>query len=164
PGGSRVERSHVVAAEDILPDASLLGTILLLFSDRTAGQSTQTIYSARFDPAPPQEPRVGPLANRLLSLPRGGALAVLGHIDQLWLTSFRFEAEYGFALMEKLLRRLLDGHTIGSAGDLLGQRYNQLRARLDDVLRAAFLDRQRVDEKRLDQLRIAMLDARNYAV
>jgi hypothetical protein len=164
PGtGAVVQRSHVFTPEDVPVDASLTGTVLILLGNSTAGQSMRTQAASITQPTT-QEALVAPLARRLLSLPQGGALAVLGHVDELWSYSFRFELEYEYARYEKLVRHLLDGRTVGLAADLLGQRYSQLRARLDEGLRASFLAGRTVDENRYRSLRVAMLDARNYVV
>jgi len=107
---------------------------------------------------------VAQLPKRLLGHPRGGALAVIGHVERAWSCSFRWPgAGSQLGAFKSALRVLMDGHPVGWATEFLNQHYAGLsvilKNQLDDM-RFGKLP----DQKRLPFLWTANHDARNYAI
>jgi hypothetical protein len=162
---------HYFSAADVSDDARLLGLIAFLFSPSGAGTSASRDFSlgpemggTRAD-APAARPFLARLARRLLGHPLGGALAVIGHVDQTWAYSFMtpdLRRDPNDLVMTQL--RLLQGSTVGTALRFLVARQVRLASELESELRAVtFCDKIR-DDPRLGGLLNAFLDARNYVI
>lgn len=122
-----IKRSHYFAAEDLPREASLRGLVAFFYACHSLGtpsrdsvpQGTlgkpETIADQSF---------VSLLPQRLLAHPRGGALAVIGHVDRALTSSF-LGSPKGEAVdpYRNFLRRLLKGHTVSWAMEYLNQAY-----------------------------------------
>lgn len=107
-------------------------------------------------------PLVARLPQRLLGHPRGTALAVVGHVDRVWSSSFRRGAEAQTRAFQASLRRLAAGYPVGAAVASFRHRHAQLAT---DLVRAN--DRDGDDpaaRQRLVELWTAHNDSRNYVV
>jgi WD40 repeat protein len=154
------------AADDLPDEARLLGLVAFLSASYSAGTPARGDYThvRGRKPLVYGRPFISSLPKRLLGHPRGGALAVCGHVDDPWLT------EGGLAEMpifSEVVRRLMDGHTVGSAMEVFDQRYAMFAARASEVLRQRMM-RQEGDaeqtEWEVEALLTAMIDARNYVI
>lgn len=171
PGaGTPITAEHYFAADDVPHDARLLGLIAVLVAPSSAGVPHLDNFAHRkFQTPQPVAPHafVSRLPQRLLGHPQGGALAVIGHVQTLWsysLVGEREVREYG--VFESLLKRLMRGHTVGSAMEFLNQRYAQLSSRLSEALqqRVFHPEGQSAPDRALVDLMTATVDARNYIV
>jgi hypothetical protein len=141
---------HYFSGEDLSEQADLRGLISFHFACYSGGTPdvSSFVESSLGKPqlvAP--APFVSKLAQRLLSHPRG-ALAVVGHVDKAWSTSFSWSDHSQIGLYENTLKRLLDGHPIGSAMEFFNQCYAEsavdlaelfkIRERLGDVAENLF--------------------------
>jgi hypothetical protein len=92
PGpGDDLLRDHFFAGEDVADGARLLGLVAFLFGGFTAGTPRLDNFAHRNFKEPEEiAPRalLARLPQRLLAHPAGGALAVVGHVDQSWTSSF----------------------------------------------------------------------------
>ena len=160
---ARPDDNEVFAAADVGADARLLGSI---FDSPRRFQRGGIACSTSAGPRRRKRHRVircraaGAAAagapDRRCARRAGTRRRILGDV-------VLFEDNYAYPIFEKLVRRLLDGHTIGSVAELLSQR-EQLRTMLDDVLRTSFLNHRPFEQRRLATWRTAMIDARNYVV
>lgn len=126
-----LSREHYFTAEDVPADSRLLGLIVFLLNDFSGGTSELS------SPEPPHFgeptrianfPFVSSLAERLLGHEGSGALALIGTLRRLWLIESQQET------FEGVLKRLLDGHPIGSAMEYVSQRYADLSSDLSALI------------------------------
>jgi hypothetical protein len=172
PRGQRIPPDHYFSADDVGDDARLLG--LLAFHFACYGAGTPRLgdfahYDDNWDPIAPH-PFVARLPQRLLGHPRGGALAVVGHVDRAWDCSFMWS--YGgvrqrqVEVFESTLKRLMAGYPVGAAMEYFNDRYAALStfitAELHTVKQGRVPDSQA--EMQLASLWTANNDARSYVI
>jgi hypothetical protein len=168
PGPGRIDREHYFAAEDVGESARVHGLVAFCFACFGAGtprwdeftragrgSERRALSSGAF---------LGRLPQRLLGHPRGGALAVVGHVDRAWGFSLVWpEAGPQTAVFDSALRRLLDGQPVGWAMEYFNQRYAELASDLAAEVEALSFGKQ-PDEALLADLWTASHDARNYTI
>jgi hypothetical protein len=170
PGSSQkqrgVLRDDFLAGEDIPSEASLLGTVCFHFACFGAGTPYWDDFSKQaFSTRSAIAPRafLAALPQRLLGHPRGGALAVLGHVDRAWSFSFKWgEAGVQTVSFESTLTRLMTGETVGAAIDDLNLRYAEIATMLSNEIEEA--EYTQPDLYKLARLWTANNDARGYAL
>lgn len=169
PFGHRGEMSpEFYFSRDDLRDetADLTGLIAFHFACFSAGtpqmdEFEQATNAQRKQIAPAAF--FGALPLRMLSHPNG-ALAVIGHVERAWDTSFLWRrAGEQIAVFESTLRRLMEGHPVGNAFEYFGLRYAELASDLQTLLDDEGNGRRRPDAE-MAGLWSAMRDARNYVV
>jgi hypothetical protein len=181
PGFGKVKREHYLAAEDVSEDAQLQAGVVFLFAPFSAGTPRVSNF---FKPLSSSQgkssaPRafMSRLPQRLLGHPNGGALAVIGHVDEVFVQSFLV---MGFSKtgipdihhFKESLRCILEGYTIGSAMEPFSHRYANLSADLSEkLLPSVFgqeggdkVERTTIDDRELQSLLTWTRDARNYVV
>lgn len=166
PGeGHAVVPEHYFSAMDLGIQANLRGLIAFHFACYSGGTPDESSFAesplGRPQPLAPA-PFVSSLAQGLLGHPRG-ALAVVGHVDRAWTTSFSWSSQGQIQLYENTLKRLLDGHPIGSAMEFFNQRHAELAVEFGEICQ----DRERlidVDATNFARIYRANNDARNFIV
>lgn len=157
------------AGDDVGDDARLLGTVAFHFACFGAG-------TPRLDDFPHMQrgPRreiaphafVSPLAQRLLGHPKGGALAVVGHVERAW--TFSFSDASGVRHLETfgsaLRRLLLAGAPIGWALEFFNNRYAGLATELTEDLENIRWQHNPPDDLTLMMRWTEHNDARSYVV
>jgi len=128
-----VRPEHYLAANDITDDARVHGLVAFHFACYGAG-------TPRYDPFPvvrgtPVEvadrPFVAALPRRLLSHPRGGVLAVLGHVDRAWgLSILPRGVGPQITPFRNFLQRVLRGEPVGHATRDFSRKFATLSAQL----------------------------------
>jgi hypothetical protein len=116
-GEGPVGRDMSFAADDLAPDIDLNGLIAILFGCYSVGCPQRDTFMRSGEHVAPHA-FVSALPQRLLEQ---GALAVLGHVDRAWVSSFQ-SPELGTGqqtqAFEDLLARLMSGQPVGLATDL----------------------------------------------
>ncbi len=154
PGQGPFEhKDFVLAGQDLGKDANLLGLIAFFFACFSGGTPQLDAY-ARLQrmrlgqqPGPPLEltphPFVAGLPKRMLSAPAGGALAVIGHVERAWPSSFVWLAKEDGTIppqtevFESTLKRLMNRYPVGAAVESLNQRYAELATDMKQLLEDA---------------------------
>jgi hypothetical protein len=170
-----------LSADDLADEASVSGLIAFHLACYSAGMPESEGFdmptlgrSGKIQGGP----FISSLAQRLLGHPGGGALAVLGHVDRAWTLSFKWPHpdgddprpgvpkvpqpgnNQGF---ESVLRRLLEGHPVGSAMEYINQQHAELAVALSGLWR----DKEQMagpSRSHFDRVSRATEDAKNFVV
>jgi hypothetical protein len=162
-----IPQDFYFAADDLAADAGLLGLISFHFACYGAGtprldEFAKMAFKDRGPIAP--EAFLAALPQSLLAHPRGGALAVIGHVERAWGYSFHWQgAGAQTTAFESALTCLLDGHPVGSALEYLNGRYAELSTVLADQLEEIEFGA-KADPYELAGLWTANNDARGYII
>jgi len=174
-GRKPIPEDFYFSGDDIGEQARLLGLIAFHFACYGAGcpqkdefDGHSKFLSERPDIAP--YPFLARLPQKLLSHPKGGALAVIGHIDRAWGCSFSWSDIRGSSaqrrqidVFQSSVKRLLENHPVGSAVEYFDERYaeisSDLNIELEDIKFGAVANNQS-----LAGMWTANNDARNYAI
>jgi Peptidase family C25 len=154
-----------LAASDITDGACPHGLIAMHFGCYSAGTPARDEFDTGRGAIAPA-PFTARLPQRLLAHPRGGALAVIGHVERTWTYSFSGHGHPPHLnTLEDLIRRLLGGSPVGHALELVNFRHAELAAQV------LFLRERAQAEGTSDRLEAdlaatycATRDARNYVV
>lgn len=134
----RIPPEHYFAPRDVPDPADLSGLILFQFACFSAGTPQRDSYSrATGGKARWLAPRdsIAPLARRLLGKPGGGALAVVGHVDQVFEASYLWPGVGGqLGTFEGCFKALMAGHRLGLALEPFGQRHATIATYLTGLL------------------------------
>ena len=167
PGYGSINAGHYFTGAELPADAKLHGMITFHFACYGAGTPRRDNFVHRPGKKPPEiadRAFVATLPKRLLSHPKGGALAVVGHIERAWGYSIT-QAVAGPQLLpfQNAIGRILIGNPVGYALKDFNERYAQLSANLDNVLQEVGFGAQ-IPDSQLAQLWIERNDAQNYVV
>ncbi len=139
------------------------GMIHFFFACYSAGCPAMDTYDRMPDgseKALMPKPVVARLPQGLLSR---GALAVIGHVDRAWASSFKGAGRPQIQEFRFTLDQILKGVRVGQATDQFNQRWSVLSASLSDLLRNRQFAGQVSDDDLGDAWK-ARNDARNYVV
>lgn len=158
--GALVCQDDPFTADDVPASVQLHGLIAFLLACYGAGTPTGDSFEHGQILAP--RPFLAALPQALLSR---GALAVLGHVDRGWTTSFSWllqgQIQEAAANFEEVLKGLLTGERLGHALRPLYRRYAALAAHAAPSVER-LLAGEEVDLQELQLLHLAINDARNF--
>ena len=132
--GQAFSRDHYFSGEDLDSSTNLLGLIAFFFACYGGGtpefdEFYKIANKNRAAVAP--HPFVANLPRQMLNRPKGGALATVGHVERAWGYSFMWErAGKSLDTFQSVLKRLLEGHPIGSAIEPFNERYAEMASDL----------------------------------
>lgn len=160
------------AADDLSSEGNLLGTIAFFFACYGAGTPKMDEFAHQIWSDQPERREIAPhdfvarLPQRMLSLPRGGALAIVGHVERAWGVSFYWgEAGPQLQVFEDCFERLMKGnYPIGYALEVFNNRYAEISSDLATELDEIRLFSKKPNDRQLANMWTANNDARNYII
>lgn len=170
PGSGMIQREHYLAAADVDDEANGGGMVAFLFACFGAGtpdtdQFLQNLARAGKMPPLAAQPFVAALPKRLLSHPKGSALAVIGHVDRAFTCSIQPPGMAGAQIgpFRNTLGFILNGSRVGQALTIqFGQRYAALSTDLLSALSPTAPAYLRPKDQDLVLLWLQRNDAQNY--
>jgi hypothetical protein len=174
--GHPVAREHYFAGEDLPAQADLRGMIGVFFACYGGGTPTRDEFTRRaLGEAKAKElapaSLIARLPQRMLGHPAGGALAVVGHVDRAWGSTFLWVDAQGkgqtrthLDVFESMLDSVLAGKRLGYAMESFNLRYAELAADLSERIEQIQLYDEHYEDGELASMWIYNSDARNYAV
>lgn len=174
----RLKDDFLFSAADVGDDAQLWGMIAVFFACFSAGTPSQSDFFHLKEYKPEEQLHLAkqallaPLPKRLLSHPRGGALAVAGHVERAWTTSFKRPDVSGpdsrdLEAFQQLTSLLMRGYPIGAALENMNSRYALLSTELTGSLyNVMYRGMTYTDQHKESVARLwtANNDARNYVI
>jgi hypothetical protein len=162
-----LDSAHYFAVPDLAgEDRRLLGLVAAISGNYTAGAPRESDFAFikdRTQAPPPEGPILARLPQELLGHPRGGALAVIAHVDKISTASYYSESgKVDIGVYQELLERLMQGYTVGAALELLNQRYALFNSLLQEQLQRMYFYDHSARREVLERMLRSALDARNY--
>ena len=155
---------HYFAAEDVSDDANPLGMITFHFACFGAGTPRRDDFSYTSSREIAPHAFLSKLPQRLLGHPKGGALAVIGHVERAWDYSFKFDkTKRQTQTFTSTLFQIMDQHPIGAAMEFMNGRYAELSTAITEYEHSVKQGKQ-PDNYELAGLWMQNNDARSYVI
>lgn len=172
PGYGSVRPTHFLAAGDVADDANVNGLIAFLFACFGGGtpdvdQFPMDLTQAGHLPPLAPKPFIAALPRRMLTHPKGSALAVVGHIDRAWGFSIQGPKTRGpqIGVFRNSLGTILTGGPVGHAvAQQFGGKFAELSATLLSAISPSTPAALRPNDRDLVSYWLERNDAQNYVV
>jgi hypothetical protein len=172
PGFGNIKPDHFLSASDVADDANVNGIVAFLFACFGAGTPDQDQFlmdlsQAATAPKLAPKPFIAALPRRLLTHPKGSALAVIGHIDRAWGFSMQAPnvASPQIAPFRNSIGSILTGVPVGhTMCGQFGARYAELSALLLSATSPTVPAAMRLGDRDLVMAWIERNDAQNYVL
>lgn len=165
-----LKRDFYMAGEDIASsqDRSLLGMIAIHFACFGGGTPYWDDFTIAYEQdrkALARKAFLARLPMNLLSHPKGGALAVISHVERAWTYSFQWDdGGQQTQAMRSLLYQLMAGKPIGLAFENLDERYTTIAGDLLPKIEELKYEPSKYDPFDMATNWIMAKDARGYSV
>lgn len=174
----RLNQDFYFSCDDVSSDARLWGLIAVFFACFSAGTPRLSDFYHLKERMPQERLHLAEkavlasLPQRLLSHPKGGALAVVGHVERAWPDSFKLPRAFGpnghdIKAFRRLLSLLMQGFPIGAALEDMNSRYAEyatdLITLLYPIMHQGMTSTDEIKSK-LAKLWTRVDDARNYII
>lgn len=168
-----VPQTMYYAMDDVMSDAQVHGMISFHFACFGAGtpRNDEFAFLRQGVKGNLEAIQIAPssfvarLPRTLLAHPKGGALAVIGHVDRAWGSSFLWDSNLQqLSTFESMLKRLFEGYPVGAAMEYFNERYAELAASLAGELENLKKPYLKVNANEFASLWTAHNDARGYAL
>lgn len=161
----RLANKNYFSADDLDSDRPVTATVVFSFACYSAGTPHLTDFVDSPSAATADPPFVARLPQALLSHPKGGCLAFVGHIDRAWNCSFLWKGvEPRILPFSSSMGAFLDGYPVGMAMEYINARYATSATELVDLLHKERIGGLRLSDRELARLWLAANDARNFLV
>lgn len=155
------------AADDLASDAQITGTIAFFFACYGAGTPhIDPFFRQAFATPKPVAPEsfLAALPQKMLCHPKGGALAVVGHIERNWSHSFMVNSiRASTEVFSSAIKQMMRGNPVGSAMEDFNERYSELATDLNAELEMLEFGKS-MNEYEIASMWTAVNDARNYVI
>lgn len=167
--GRPVPQTAYYAMDDVTGEAHLHGMIAFHFACFGAGTPRYDEFS-HLRQGLRERAQIAPMSflarlpKKLLGHPKGGALAVIGHVDRVWGAAFLWNKSIEqLSTFESAVKQIMDGRPVGAAMEFFNNRYAELAANLSSELEDSKFGK-KTDPAELATLWTANNDARGYAI
>lgn len=152
--------TQLFSAADIQAEADLHGLIAFHFACYSLGTPQFNDFRQRDGEKQLAEaPFVARLPQRLLSHAKGGALAVIGHVDRAFANSFQVSGIKQLAVFQSVLKCLVDQCPVGYAMEFFNQQYAELASDCNLGIR-----NENLKDKEIADFWTRSTNARNYGI
>lgn len=161
-----IDTTHYLAATDVSDDARVHGLVAFHFACFGAGTPARDQFIHKAGEMPPEiatVPFFARLPQRLLSHPKGGALACIGHVERAWGYSIATAGVAQLLPFRNCVGRILAGQPVGFAVKDFNERYASLTVTLAGLLQQAGFG-VKVPDSTLVSRWVERNDAEGYAV